>query len=80
MLSIFKIIGNIFYNTNLPKCHSQSRSQMVADGNGRRFQEWLPSGQYELIDKQNEAFCVMLLEIVVCRTSYVKRDYQTNHR
>ncbi|KAI8796283.1 SCAN domain-containing protein 3 [Biomphalaria glabrata] len=48
------------------------------EGSGRPFQEWWTE-RYGMIHRENKALCAMCLESVVCRTSSVKRHYESNH-
>ena len=52
--------------------------KLAEEGSGREFQEWWTQ-RYGMIKKQDKAFCVMCSDSVVCRTSSVKRHYESNH-
>jgi len=53
------------------KCSEESTS--------RNFQEWW-TFKYGMIFKNNKALCVLCSESVVCRTSSVKRHFETTHK
>ncbi|XP_022177732.1 SCAN domain-containing protein 3-like [Myzus persicae] len=53
------------------KCSEESTS--------RNFQEWW-TFKYGMIFKNNKALCVLCSESVVCRTSSVKRHFETIHK
>jgi hypothetical protein len=53
------------------KCFEESTS--------RNFQEWWIF-KYGMIFKNNKALCVLCSESVVCRTSSVKRHFETIHK
>lgn len=46
---------------------------------GRDFQDWWTE-RYGVINKKSKAFCSLCSESVVCRTSSVKRHYESNHK
>ncbi|GFT68081.1 general transcription factor II-I repeat domain-containing protein 2A [Trichonephila clavipes] len=45
----------------------------------REFQTWWAE-KYGMINKGDKAVCVLCSGTVVCRTSSVKRDFETNHK
>jgi len=59
-------------------CSKFKRQKLDSEGSGRDFQEWW-SARYGVIDVKGKALCVLCSESVVCRTSSVKRHYETKH-
>ncbi|KAH9510637.1 hypothetical protein DERF_009153 [Dermatophagoides farinae] len=45
----------------------------------RKFQAWW-TDRYGMIEKDNKVICVLCCTTLVCRTSSVKRHYETNHK
>jgi hypothetical protein len=58
---------------------TQKKKKKSDEGSGREFQDWWTK-RYGVISKQNKALCAMCSESVVCRTSSVKRHYESNHK
>jgi len=46
---------------------------------GRSFQEALTES-FGVIERNGKAFCIICTESVVCRTSSVRRHFNTNHK
>ncbi|GFW70918.1 general transcription factor II-I repeat domain-containing protein 2A [Trichonephila clavipes] len=59
---------------------SLTKKQKVQDSKcSREFQTWWAE-KYGMINKGNKAVCVLCSGTVVCRTSSVKRHFETNHK
>ncbi|GBN22364.1 hypothetical protein AVEN_186221-1 [Araneus ventricosus] len=59
---------------------SSAKKQKVQDSKCiREFQTWRTE-KYGMISKGNKAVCVLCYGTVVCRTSSVKRHFETNHK
>ncbi|GFX84435.1 general transcription factor II-I repeat domain-containing protein 2A [Trichonephila clavipes] len=59
---------------------SSTKKQKVQDSKcSREFQTWWAE-KYGMINKGDKAVCVLCSGTVVCRTSSVKRHFETNHK
>ncbi|GFX45024.1 general transcription factor II-I repeat domain-containing protein 2A [Trichonephila clavipes] len=59
---------------------SSTKKQNVQDSKcSREFQTWFAE-KYGMINKGNKAVCLLCSGTVVCRTSSVKRHFETNHK
>ncbi|GFT64642.1 general transcription factor II-I repeat domain-containing protein 2A [Trichonephila clavipes] len=59
---------------------SSTKKQKVQDSKcSREFQTWWAE-KYGIINKGDKAVCVLCSGTVVCRTSSVKRHFETNHK
>ena len=59
---------------------SSAKKQKVHDTKiNREFQTWWTE-KYGMISKGDKAVCVLCSGTVVCRTSSVKRHFETNHK
>ena len=55
------------------------KSKLSETCSSREFQAWW-TDRYGMIEKDSKAICILCSKIVVCRTSPVKRHYETNHK
>ncbi|GFT89605.1 general transcription factor II-I repeat domain-containing protein 2A [Trichonephila clavipes] len=59
---------------------SSTKKQKVQDSKcSREFQTWRAE-KYGMINKGDKAVCVLCSGTVVCRTSSIKRHFETNHK
>ena len=58
---------------------SENRKQKLSSSSSRGFQSWWPE-DYGMISSNDKALCVLCSDTVVCRTSSVKRHFETNHK
>lgn len=63
--------------SNMKKIKLSTDATSNSSVSGRKFQDsWI---EYGMIEQNRKAFCVLCSESVVCRTSSVKRHFDTNH-
>lgn len=60
-------------------CSKNKKQKFSDEGSGRDFRDWWTE-RYGMMKKNDKALCVMCSECVVCRTSSVKRHYETKHK
>ncbi|XP_013930323.1 PREDICTED: uncharacterized protein LOC106555913 [Thamnophis sirtalis] len=76
-LARFPAIAEIAYRT--PSLEYPEMSAAKKAGSGRSFREaWTES--FGMIEHNGKALCTLCKESVVCRTSSVKRHFNTNHK
>lgn len=55
------------------------KSKLSETCSSREYQAWW-TNRYGMIEKDSKAICILCSKTVVCRTSSVKRHYETNHK
>ena len=58
---------------------SENKKQKLSSSSSRGFQSWWTE-DYGMICSNDKAVCVLCSNTVVCRTSSVKRHFETNHK
>lgn len=70
---------NIYFLEFLIMASSIKKSKLSETCCSRKFQAWW-TDRYGMIEKDNKVICVLCCTTLVCRTSSVKRHYETNHK
>ncbi|XP_032064308.1 uncharacterized protein LOC116502537 [Thamnophis elegans] len=78
-LARFPAIAEIAYRTPSLEYPEMSAAKKAKTGSGRSFRgAWTES--FGMIEHNGKALCTLCKESVVCRTSSVKRHFNTNHK
>ena len=77
--SFFKLGPCIFVDSKFWTSKNERSEKSTKKDSGRSFQEaWTES--FGVIERNGKALCIICTESVVCRTSSVRRHFNTNHK